>query len=469
MISENTQATEMQGGNSDELFRGGDTRSSEEVSVMEMERRGIRIQLRIYETTKMWEDFIEMSKPFDISKNVIFEAYKRVSANRGSAGVDEVTINDFEMNLKDNLYRIWNKMSSGSYFPQPVKLVEIPKKSGGKRGLGIPTVSDRIAQMTAKMYIEPRLEAIFHDDSYGYRPRKSAIDAIGQARKRCWRYDYVIEFDIRGLYDNIDHELLMKAVRFHITEKWLILYIERWLKTPFTTINGDIVERTSGTPQGGVISPVLANLFMHYAFDKWMERNSPNTPFERYADDAIVHCRTEEEARMTLQKLQRRFNECGLELHPDKTKIVYCKDKDRNKEYPVTEFDFLGYTFKGIWIKDRLGRIQQNFLPMVSKKAAKAFRDKIRAMELHKKSGSKIEMIAEQINPIVRGWLNYFMSYCKSAVSYTMHCLNERLCRWVRHKFKRFRGHKIKAKTWLQELAKREPNMFAHWALGWKP
>ena len=261
----------------------------------------------------------------------------------------------------------------------------------------------------------------------------------------------------------------MKAVRFHITEKWLILYIERWLKTPFTTMNGDIVERTSGTPQGGVISPVLANLFMHYAFDKWMERNSPNTPFERYADDAIVHCRTEEEARMTLQKLQRRFNECGLELHPDKTKIVYCKDKDRNKEYPVTEFDFLGYTFKGIWIKDRLGRIQQNFLPMVSKKAAKAFRDKIRAMELHKKSGSKIEMIAEQINPIVRGWLNYFMSYCKSAVSYTMHCLNERLCRWVRHKFKRFRGHKIKAQTWLQELAKREPNMFAHWALGWKP
>lgn len=302
-----------------------------------------------------------MGKPFNISKQIVYEAYKRVKANKGSAGVDNVTIEDFEANLGDNLYKIWNRMSSGSYYPQPVKLVEIPKKSGGKRGLGIPTVSDRVAQMTAKMYIEPRLEQTFHEDSYGYRPNKSAIEAIGQARKRCWKYDYVIEFDIKGLFDNIDHTLLMKAVKKHVREKWLILYIERWLRAPFETSDGEQMERKSGTPQGGVISPVLANLFLHYAFDRWMEIFSPQTPFERYADDAIVHCKTENEAEITLKKLNSRFNECGLELHPDKTKIVYCKDKDRPKEYSVTEFDFLGYTFKSTWIKDRLGRLQQNF------------------------------------------------------------------------------------------------------------
>ena len=360
-------------------------------------------------------------------------------------------------------------MNSGSYFPQPVKLVEIPKKSGRKRGLGIPTVSDRVAQMTAKLYLEPKVESIFHEDSYGYRQRKSAIDAIGQARQRCWKYDYVIEFDIKGLFDNIDHELLMKAVRKHTDEQWLILYIERWLKTPFIDCKGNVIERSSGTPQGGVISPVLANLFMHYAFDKWMELKSPETPFERYADDAIVHCKTEYEAKVTLEKLKIRLNECKLELHPTKTKIVYCKDKDRPKEYAVTEFDFLGYTFKTMYIKDRTGRMQFNFLPSVSKKSAKAFRDKLKSLELHKMSGSKIEMIAELINPMTRGWLNYFTKYCKSAVKYTMNCLNRRLVKWAMCKYKRFRGHRRRATEWLQTLAKREPNMFSHWVLGWMP
>ena len=241
MINKNAQATEMQGGNSDELLRGGDTCSSEETVVMTVEQRGIRIQLKIYGTTSR-EDFIKMGKPFIISKQAVYEAYKRVKANKGSAGVDNESIEDFEANLGNNLYRIWNRMSSGSYYPQPVKLVEIPKNAGGKRGLGIPTVSDRIAQMTAKLYIEPRLEQDFHEDSYGYRPNKSAIEAIGQARTRCWKYDYVIEFDIKGLFDNIDHELLMKAVRKHVTEKWLLLYIERWLKAPFVTADGEVKE-----------------------------------------------------------------------------------------------------------------------------------------------------------------------------------------------------------------------------------
>ncbi|KQU16872.1 group II intron reverse transcriptase/maturase [Bacillus sp. Leaf13] len=409
------------------------------------------------------------SKPYKISKQVVMSAFKRVKANRGSAGIDGQDLKEFEENLKDNLYKIWNRMSSGSYFPSPVKLVEIPKKTGGKRGLGIPTVEDRVAQMVVKMYFEPKVEPIFHEDSYGYRSNKSALDAIGQARKRCWKYDYVIEFDIKGLFDNIDHELLMRAVHKHTRETWIMMYIERWLKAPFIDSKGRKIERNSGTPQGGVISPVLANLFMHYAFDMWMVRTNPHAPFERYADDAIIHCKTETEAQEILGKLNQRLKECKLELHPKKTKIVYCKDKDRNKDYPVTEFDFLGYTFRRIFIKDRLGRLQFNFLPSVSKKSAKTFRDKIKAKRIHSFTGSKIEIIAEMINPIVRGWLNYFIKFNPSAVKYSIDCLNRRLVKWAICKFKRFRGHRARAEKWLKELAQREPKMFPHWALGMTP
>ncbi len=405
------------------------------------------------------------NKPYNIPKQVVMTAFKRVKANKGSAGIDGLTIEDFETNLKGNLYKIWNRMSSGSYFPPPVKLVEIPKKSGGKRGLGIPTVGDRVAQMVVAMFLESKLEPLFHEDSYGYRRNKSALDAIGQARQRCWKYDYVIEFDIKGLFDNIDHELLMKAVRKHVSEAWVILYIERWLKTPFI----DSAGKKAGTPQGGVVSPILANLFLHYAFDKWIEKRSPWTPFERYADDAIIHCRTETEAVTTLEALYKRLKECKLSLHPDKTKIVYCKDKDRTQDYPVQEFDFLGYTFRRIFIKDRSGRLQFNFLPSVSSKACKAFREKLKKMQIHKHTGSTIGMIAELINPTVRGWLNYFAKYNRSAVKYSIDCLNRRLVKWAMSKYKRFKGHYRRAEAWLRALAKREPSMFPHWALGMLP
>nr|WP_264195931.1 group II intron reverse transcriptase/maturase [Metabacillus niabensis] len=401
--------------------------------------------------------------------DIVMSAFKRVKENRGSAGNDGQDIKEFETNLKGNLYKIWNRMSSGSYFPPPVRLVEIPKKTGGKRGLGIPTVGDRVAQMVVKMYFEPKVETIFHVDSDGYRPNKSALDAIGQARKRCWKYDYVIEFDIKGLFDNIDHELLMRAVQKHTRESWILMYIERWLKAPFINSVGHKIRRSSGTPQGGVISPVLANLFMHYAFDMWMERTVPSAPFERYADDAIIHCKTESEAVDILGKLNQRLKDCKLELHPKKTKIVYCKDKDRMKEYPITEFDFLGYTFRRIFIKDRLGRLQFNFLPSVSKKSAKDFRYKIKAMRIHSFTGSKIEIIAEMINPTVRGWLNYFTKYNPSAVKYSIDCINRRLVKWAMCKYKRFRGRRTRAEKWLKELAKREPKMFSHWALGMIP
>jgi len=409
------------------------------------------------------------NKPYYISKEIVIEAFKRVKANKGSAGIDGQTIEDFERNLDKNLYKIWNRMSSGSYFPSAVKLVEIPKKSGGKRGLGIPTVSDRVAQMVVAIELNWKLDHIFHEDSYGYRDKKSALDAVGKARTRCWQYDYVIEFDIKGLFDNIDHELLMKAVRKHVTEAWIILYIERWLLAPFIDSQGNKIERTAGTPQGGVVSPILANLFLHYAFDRWIQKISPHTPFERYADDAIIHCRTEAEAEKILKALDERLKECKLLLHPDKTKIVFCNKTSRNIDYPNQKFDFLGYTFSRQFIKDKTGRLQFNFLAKVSKKSAKAFRDKIKDMQLHKYSGSTIERLADLLNPTIRGWLNYFMKFQPSATRYNMDCINRRLAKWVMCKYKRFKGHRRRAEIWLRSLAISNPNMFVHWKLGMLP
>jgi RNA-directed DNA polymerase len=408
---------------------------------------------------------MENSKPYKIPKQTVMAAYKKVKANPGSAGVDGKDFEKYEENLKNNLYKLWNRMSSGSYFPKPVKAVEIPKKDGGTRRLGIPTIDDRIAQMTAKLVIEPMLEPLFHEDSYGYRPNKSATDAVGLARQRCWKYDYVIDLDIKGLFDNIDHELLMRAVRKHVKERWILLYIERWLKAPFQTEAGEKIPRIAGTPQGGVISPILANLFMHYAFDLWMTRNHRNNPFERYADDTVVHCRTEQEAEKLLAHIDERLHDCKLELHPTKTKIVYCQDKDRRKEHSVTEFDFLGYTFRKVRIKDRLGRLQMNFIASVSKKAEQALKDKVKALEIHKRTGSKIEMIAEMLNPILRGWMNYFGKFNRSAMKRALDCVQRRLIKWAMCKYKRFHGHRRRAEEWLKQVREREPNMFAHWAL----
>ncbi len=325
---------------------------------------------------------MDKTKPYEISRHMVWEAYKLVRANNGAAGVDDESIQEIEANLKDNLYKIWNRMSSGSYFPPPVKAVEIPKKNGGVRILGVPTVSDRIAQMTVKLYFEPLVEPIFHPDSYGYRPGKSAIDAVRVTRTRCWRYDWVLEFDIKGLFDNIDHELLMKAVKKHTNCAWVILYIERWLKAPFQLKDGSKRERISGTPQGGVISPVLANLFMHYTFDKWMGNKHAQNPWARYADDAVIHCRTKEEAEQLLEKLKERFKQCKLELHPEKTRIVYCKDDDRKGDHPETKIDFLGYTFRPRRSKNRWGKYFINFTPAVSTKACKAMRQTIRGWRM---------------------------------------------------------------------------------------
>jgi RNA-directed DNA polymerase len=406
---------------------------------------------------------MDKTKSFEISKTVVWEAYLRVKANKGAAGVDNESIEKFENNLKDNLYKIWNRMTSGSYFPPPVKAVEIPKKAGGVRILGIPTVADRIAQMVVKIYFEPLVEPYFHKDSYGYRANKSAIDAVAITRTRCWRYNWVLEFDIKGLFDNIDHELLMKAVKKHTDSKWIILYIERWLKTPFQNKEGAEVKRTAGTPQGGVISPVLANLFLHYVFDKWMGINHPYNPWARYADDAVIHCKNKTDAENLLINLKERFRECKLEIHPDKTKIVYCKDDDRKGEYENIKFDFLGYTFRPRLSKNKYGKFFVNFTPAVSNKSKKAMRKVIHDWRMHLKPDKNINDLSKMFNPVIRGWVNYYGCFYKSGLYPVMRHINTALVRWVRRKYKKFERHRKRADKWLGKIARRDPKLFYHW------
>ena len=405
------------------------------------------------------------AKPFCISKWEVWEAYKRVKANQGAAGVDGQSIAEFEEDLKNNLFKIWNRMSSGSYFPPPVRRVDIPKDDGRMRPLGIPTVADRIAQTVVKRYLEPILEEYFHPDSYGYRPGKSAIEAIGTARQRCWRYGWVLDLDIKGFFDSIDQGLLLRAVRKHTDCKWVLLYIERWLKAPVQLEDGRLIHREKGTPQGGVISPLLANLFLHYTFDKWMQRNYPCIPFERYADDGICHCRSKAEAEGLQVAIERRYAECGLELNLQKTKIVYCKDDNRRGGYPEQKFDFLGYTFQPRRSKDRWGRFFVGFSPAISNEAAKSIRETMRQWRMHRQSDKSLDDLARISNPVIRGWINYSGCFYKSALYPIFQTLNNILARWASRKYKRLRGRKRGAHLWLQDIAHGQPCLFAHWQL----
>jgi RNA-directed DNA polymerase len=406
-------------------------------------------------------------KPFAIPKGLVWQAWKRVKANGGAAGADGVTIEAFEAGLADNLYKIWNRMSSGTYFPPPVRAVEIPKASGGTRVLGVPTVGDRVAQTAAAMALEPRTEAIFHEDSYGYRPRKGALDAVGRCRERCWAKSWVIDLDVRKFFDSVPWDLMVKAVQANVTheQRWITLYVRRWLAAPIVMPDGGTRARDKGTPQGSAISPVLANLFMHYAFDTWLEREFPAVEFERYADDAVVHCTTEWQARKVLAALEERMAEVGLQLHPDKTRIVYCKDRNRRKaDCEHSSFTFLGYTFRARKALTRNGTSMfAAFLPAVSKDALKKMGGEVRSWRIHLRTATELQDLADWINPIARGWMTYYGRYYKTALNSLLRRINAYLVRWARRKYKRLRTYK-KALRWWNGLIQRQPRMFAHWA-----
>ncbi len=405
------------------------------------------------------------TKPFNISKQSVMAAWERVKANKGTYGVDEKSIQDFELNLKRNLYKVWNRMSSGTYFPLPVRAVEIPK-SEGKRLLGIPTIGDRVAQGVMKDFLEPIVEPKFNEDSYGYRPGKSALDAVGVARKRCWRQDWCIDLDIKSFFDTLDHELMLKAIRFHTDEKWVHLYAERWLKAPLQQENGELIQRERGTPQGGVASPLLANIYLHHTFDEWMKRHFPGVKFERFADDILVHCSSQKQAEKILEAIKARLKECGLEIHPEKTKIVYCKDADRKGSYEHESFNFLGYTFRPRLSKNKWGKTFVNFSPAISQPAANHIRREIRSWKIHLRSDKNITDLARMFNAPVQGWVNYYGRYYKSAMYPFLRNIERFLIRWVTRKYKRLHGHRRRASYWLGSVRKREPNLFVHWRLG---
>ena len=381
------------------------------------------------------------AKPFDIPKREVWEAFKKVKANQGAAGVDGQSILEFEANLADNLYKLWNRLSAGSYFPPPVRRVDIPKGTGGgTRMLGIPTVADRVDQEVVRRNLVPRLEPVFHADSYGYRPGRSAIDAVRIARQRCWRYDWVLDLDVQAFFDSLDHELLLRALRKHTDVPWVLLYVERWLKAPMQGEDGSLEPRDAGTPQGGVASPILANLFLHYAFDMWMARNHPRIPFERYADDVICHCRTRREAEALQASLEARFVSCGLALHPTKTRIVYCKDTNRRDSYPDVTFDFLGYTFQprlAAWHGGK--QFGVSFLPAAAGKALKEIRRVIRRWGLQRRSDKALDDLARMFNPYIRGWINYYSHFYKSALRPTLRRIDVHLIKCVNGGVKMYR------------------------------
>lgn len=407
------------------------------------------------------------AKSYSIAKELVREAFQRVKENKGSQGVDQVSIQQFEEKLEDNLFKLWNRMSSGCYFPKPYKMVMIPKSNGRLRQLSIPTVEDRVAQMVAKLTIEPTMDPIFHPDSYGYRPNQSAHLALATTRQRCWRYPWVIDLDIQGFFDNLDHTLLMKAVKHYVKEKWVVLYIERWIKTPAPSPDktGSTAVPTKGIAQGGVISPLLANLFLHVALDSWLRKEFCQNPFERYADDMIIHAQTEAEAKNLLQAISLRLQQCNLTLNQDKTRIVYCKQDRREGDYPHIQFDFLGYTFRPRGAKTKQGKMFLSFLPAISHKAIQAIQQRVRSWKVRTKTLMPVEAVAQYWNPIVRGWIQYYGKFYLSALHQVKEILEKMLLKWVRTKYKSVRNSYQKAKRLIQLIKQQSPLLFVHWSL----
>jgi RNA-directed DNA polymerase len=442
---------------------------------MGVERRGWVVLIRLV-INQMFSGRSQVSeskssgKSFGIEKMLVKDSWERVRAKRGAAGVDGVSIVEFEADLKNNLYRIWNRMSSGTYFPPAVMAVEIPKAGGsGVRTLGVPTVGDRVAQGVVKAVLEPVVEPLFHADSFGYRPGRSPLDAVGVCRQRCIKANWVIDLDIKGFFDTVPHDLILRAVDRHTDVPWVRLYVRRWLLAPMRMSDGTLVARDRGTPQGSVISPLLANLFMHYAFDAWMAREHPSVQFERYCDDIVVHCGSKSRAESLLAAIDGRLGSVGLELHPEKTKIVYCKDGNRRDSYEHTEFTFLGYTFRARGARSRHGVTFTGFLPAVSKRAKKAMSLVMRSWRLGRRTELGFTDLARWINPIVAGWINHYGHFYRSELVGFLDRINDMLVRWLTRKYKRLRGSRKKARQLLRDVHNAYRGMFAHWRFGARP
>jgi RNA-directed DNA polymerase len=408
----------------------------------------------------------EKTKSFPVSKRMVYGSYLKVMSKNGCAGIDGQSIEMFEANMSKNLYKIYNRMASGSYFPPPVRTEFIPKKQGGFRPLGIPTVGDRIAQGVVKDYLEPAMDKMFHDSSFGYRPGRSAHDALAQCHANCLQYAWVVDVDIKGFFDNISHEKLMELLKQHTREKWVLLYVERWLKAGIEQEDGRILARTKGTPQGGVISPLLANLYLDHAFDKWMKQSNPNKHFERYADDIIIHCHSKEEAEKLLAALESQMSEYSLTLHPEKTKVVYCKNYRRNEEHDQNSFTFLSYTFRPRTAKDKFDRnkLIVLFNGAISNTAKTSIRHAIRKVLNPQWTNGTLEAFAKVLNPKIRGWINYYGKFFKSRVIRIFDYLDGLIQHWIAKKYKITAKAETLAK--FKRIKEETPVLFYHWKFG---
>ena len=407
-------------------------------------------------------------RPIPVTREMVTRAYHQVKRKGGSSGVDGQSLSVFERQLSNNLYKIWNRMSSGSYFPPAVKEVEIPKPNGQKRPLGIPTVGDRVAQTVVKKHIEERLEQVFDEYSYGYRPSRSAHDALKQVRKNCWNYDWVIDLDIERFFDSIAHTLLLQAVEKHVEEKWVKLYLQRWLAMPIEKSNGERVDRQGkGTPQGGVLSPLLANLFLHYVLDKWLRKHHPRVKFVRYADDIIIHCASQAQAEELLEQVSKRLVACQLSVNTTKTQLVYCKDYQRNGAHQHVRFDFLGYSFYPIRFRSQLdGRIRLGFSPAISKTSSKRLLEEVKSLKEFSSTRITLEEIAKELNPKLSGWIQYYGHYKRYKMRRVLYFLDKRVAHWLRKRYKRVKRSFKKGYTMLSRIYRENPHLFYHWQVG---